>query len=220
MGDFGEDLDNLLIRAFSGPGGTGTLPATAIGPLPAGGTTFTGFDAIAIYGQGGDDDMQVDIKIKKNVIMFGGNGNDRLAGGGGSNILDGGAGNDLLLIDKGASFSLLIGGSGIDTISDKGVGDIIIGDATDYDNPAVAGSEQALCLIRDTWRTGATKANYAARVTKVLNIISTKVHNDFSSEILPGSTGGLDVFFVGIGDKITGRQQGEKGFKSGSKTPA
>jgi hypothetical protein len=42
LGDFGDDADNLLLEAFSGLGGTGTLLASATGTLPGGGFAFTG----------------------------------------------------------------------------------------------------------------------------------------------------------------------------------
>ena len=55
------------------------------------------FSSIAIYGQAGDDDMEVSGGIPRTVFMFGGMGNDRLKGGDGSNILSSGDGNDNLI---------------------------------------------------------------------------------------------------------------------------
>jgi hypothetical protein len=63
-----------------------------------GGTTFTGFNTITIYGQAGNDNLEVAGSIKKNVAMFGSGGNDRMKGGGGNNILIGGPGNDLIIV--------------------------------------------------------------------------------------------------------------------------
>jgi PEP-CTERM motif-containing protein len=41
MGDFGQDFDNLVLEAYSGLNGTGTLLGSATGTLPASGFTFT-----------------------------------------------------------------------------------------------------------------------------------------------------------------------------------
>ena len=42
--------------------------------------TFTGFNRIAIYGQDGNDDLQVDGAVKKDACIYGRGGNDRLRG--------------------------------------------------------------------------------------------------------------------------------------------
>ncbi len=77
-----------------------------------GGTTFTGFNSITIYGQAGNDNLEVAGSVKKNAYIFGGGGNDRIKGGGGNNILVGGAGNGLMIAGPGRDIS--IGGGGHD----------------------------------------------------------------------------------------------------------
>src|SRR5204863_10020459 len=111
-----------------------------------GGTTFTGFNTITIYGQAGNDDLEVAGSVKKsaafvgsagndrmqggagNDMLFGNAGNDRLFAGGGDNILIGGAGNDKLY--GGAGRDLLIGGDGRDQLFAGAGGDILVGGST------------------------------------------------------------------------------------------
>jgi hypothetical protein len=49
MGDFGADADDLILEAYSGLDGTGTLLGTATGFLPPGGSTF-GFATLSTTG--------------------------------------------------------------------------------------------------------------------------------------------------------------------------
>lgn len=51
MGDFGADLDNLLLQAFDEAGANGNLLAFDTGTLPEGGTLF-GFDTLTVEADG------------------------------------------------------------------------------------------------------------------------------------------------------------------------
>ncbi|MEM6689036.1 MAG: hypothetical protein AAF664_06390 [Planctomycetota bacterium] len=51
MGDFGQDADNLLLQAFSGPSASGTLVDSESQVLPGGGNLFV-FDTLSVSGSG------------------------------------------------------------------------------------------------------------------------------------------------------------------------
>src|SRR5262249_47353629 len=110
---FGGDTNSLVIGSAlpartvrGGPAGkqTGALTDTVQGMINkkiqinpgTGGKTFTGFNTITIYGQAGNDDLEVTDGVKKNAALFGRDGNDRLKGGAGKDTLFGEAGNDRL----------------------------------------------------------------------------------------------------------------------------
>jgi len=75
---------------------------------------------IVVYGQGGDDHIEVSRNVDVKVELYGGEGNDKLFGGGGNDLLDGGNGNDLL-----------IGGSGNDVLIGDDGNDVLIGGSED-----------------------------------------------------------------------------------------
>src|SRR6185369_10395241 len=90
--------DTLVIGAFAGPiGGGATIRVDPVGTQSGTSTdvvqvtingvsqgTFTGFSKISVLGQGGNDDIRVDGRIKKNAALSGGPGNDTLVGGAGN----------------------------------------------------------------------------------------------------------------------------------------
>lgn len=84
---------------------------------------FTGITSIQVFGQAGDDCLDIDSSITiptlvdgglGNDKIDGGSGNDTLLGGGGRDDIDGGKGNDY--IDGGADNDCLSGGDGNDII--------------------------------------------------------------------------------------------------------
>jgi Ca2+-binding RTX toxin-like protein len=79
---------------------------------------FSGFTTIEIYGQDGDDDLEIDPGILKNALLVGGKGDDTLRGGGGNDTLLGGDGNDIL--DGGGGVNKLDAGPGQDGVVIRG----------------------------------------------------------------------------------------------------
>src|SRR5262249_23014152 len=82
-------------------GGTGAL-AVEIEPEHGEGSeweqTFQGpVSRIVVFGQSGDDDIEVAGDIKVSAWLYGGAGNDRLKGGGGNDVLVGSDGSDMLI---------------------------------------------------------------------------------------------------------------------------
>ncbi len=65
---------------------------------------------LVVFGQAGDDDVQVSANVEISAWLYGDTGDDRLKGGAGNDVLLGGAGEDLLL--GGAGRDLEIGGTG------------------------------------------------------------------------------------------------------------
>jgi len=126
---------------------------------------FSPTGRLIVFGQGGDDTVEVDALIGQAAEVYGGAGNDRITGGGGNNLLLGGDGNDTL--SGGAGRDVLIGGAGADTIG-GGLGgdDILIGGTTAFD----ANSSALRAVVRE-W---AGTAAYAQRVS---NIATGAFHN-------------------------------------------
>ena len=106
----------------------------------------TSFDAAAptsrilVFGQSGNDDLEVAGSIAVSAWLYGDAGNDRLQGGNGHDVLLGGEGDDLLIGGQGRD--LLIGGHGADRIVGNEGDDLLIAGFTafDYDyRPGSAG---------------------------------------------------------------------------------
>jgi Ca2+-binding RTX toxin-like protein len=165
---------------------------------------------IIVFGQAGNDDIQVAGGLSIPAWLFGGDGNDRLKGGGGDNVLVGGDGNDLLIGGRGRD--LLIGGGGRDTLVAGPGEDILIGGRTAYDTDL-----KALCAVMDEW----TRRDecYQLRVNHILGNIpgglngttylnANTVWDDLTPDVLVGSSG-LDLFFLGVADKLAGRHDDE-----------
>jgi phospholipase C len=91
----------------------------------------TSISRIEVYGQGGNDHIDVASGITIPAFLFGGAGNDHVDAGGGPSVLVGGKGNDHL--DGGAGFSILIGGKGNDHLDASPAGSILIGGSTAFD---------------------------------------------------------------------------------------
>lgn len=97
---------------------TGTLLVNGGAVVATGGTpTIANTSVIAIYGQGGNDEILLDQAngVLPQSQQFGGAGNDTLTGGSGADQLFGQSGNDVLLGKGGNDF--LFGGSENDTLT-------------------------------------------------------------------------------------------------------
>jgi hypothetical protein len=175
-----------------------------------GGTTFTGFNSITIFGQAGNDNLEVAGSVKKNVAFFGGGGNDRMKGGAGNDIFVGGNGNDTII--GGTGQDIMIGGGGNDHLVGGPGGDILIGGYTDFDDPCDPAGNAMLLAIQAAW-TNPT-ATFNAREAAVLALFSTDGSNGahihyVGTSNLAGSSG-QDLFFDGIVDPLTGKPRGKK----------
>ncbi len=144
-----------------------------------------------LYGGLGDDGM------------LGLDGNDRIFGESGNDVAIGGAGNDKLY--GGTGRDLLIGGIGVDTLFGEVHDDILVAGSTDYDEDAAA-----LQAIMAEWTSG---NDYETRVDNLRNgggengafVLDEETVNDDEDKDTLWGDGGLDWFWIGLGDKAKDR---------------
>ena len=146
-------------------------------------------DKIVVYGQGGNDLIQVNEAIEIDAWLFGGPGNDILVGGAGSDILVGGLGDDILYGFNGRD--LLFGGLGRDHLQGAGWSggatgddsDIVIGNYVSFDfDPAL------LSVLSQQWNSSDT---YSARINTIRSTppslqTNVTVFDDFSADAVFG----------------------------------
>jgi type VI protein secretion system component Hcp len=190
--------DTIRVQA-DGPGVSVLFNGATFGP-------YTGVSALALYGQHGNDLLEVDDSLTLPAYLDGGLGNDTLRGGAGNDTLQGGPGSDLLLggagndhLFGGGGRDILIGGVGADSLRGSAGDDLLIGGTTDYDaNPA------ALEAILAEWRR--TGVSYADRISHLRDgapggrngtflLNAATVHDDAAVDTLFGE-GDTDWFFA------------------------
>ncbi len=174
------------------------------------------FGHLLVYGNGGDDGIQLFGNLAVPALLFGGAGNDtfNIDASIANNVLLGGAGNDSLYAGSGRD--LLIGGLGADTLRAAYGGAILIGGYTLYD-----ANLPALLAIMKEW--GRTDVDYSTRIKHLqgaspggLNgsyrLTTASVHDDVAVDSLNGWAG-MDWFFVGgtgkKRDKVYDQTSGE-----------
>ncbi len=148
-------------------------------------------DRIVVYGQAGDDDLDVAGGIDLPAELYGGAGDDRLKGGGGINLLDGGEGDDVL--QGGSGQGLLVGGFGRDLLLGQGGDDLLIGDAFLPSAPQQVRRE-ALRSILAEWT---SPRRYEDRVAGLEGFVTARVVDDGVVDILAGGAGD-DWFIAGL----------------------
>jgi PKD repeat protein len=200
--------DTILLQPASGGGIEVFFNGVSIG-------VFTPSGRLLVYGQAGDDDLEVAATIGNPAWIYGGSGNDYLQGGAGPNVLEGGTGDDMLV--GGTGRDLMIGGEGADRLVGTAGDDILIGGPTLFDD-----NDDALCGITAEWT---SSRSYADRVANLRGLGSgprlngdfflksagpgATVFEDGSADRLTGSSG-TDWYFSGLGDVITDQHSGEQ----------
>src|SRR5206468_5254738 len=127
---------------------------------------FAGAQRIEVFGQAGDDNIQVAGGIRLPAWLNGGDGNDRLKGGNGADVLLGGAGNDDLNGGQGAD--ILIGGAGADRLNGGPGDDLLVGGTTSYD-----ANEAQLFAIAKVWTGGGNTAAHVAALRTGATALTT-----------------------------------------------
>ena len=164
---------------------------------------------VVVYGQEGNDDIEVADNVTLSAELYGGAGNDRLQGAKGADILVGGSGDDRL--SGGGNLDILIGGAGADRLVAGSSGSILIAGPTAHDE-----DRNALCKIFDEWTR--TDVSYATRVAHLTNggglngdvrLNQETVGDDRAVDKLTGGARS-DWFIVEKRDKIDGRSSSER----------
>jgi phospholipase C len=169
---------------------------------------------IEIYGQGGDDNIQIEDPVTLPAIVLCGAGNDFIHTGGGPSLVVGGDGDDV--IEGGTGRNVLIGGRGSDRLKAGARGDILIAGWTDYDT-----NVGALRAILRQW--AAPNVDYPDRVAGLSALASEKsgpgmltlphVHHTHGIDTLEGGPN-RDWFLArpapAGGDRIEGMSDGKK----------
>jgi Ca2+-binding RTX toxin-like protein len=147
--------------------------------------------------------------------VLGGAGADRLTAGPGNSVLVGNGGNDTLI--GGTGRDILIGGTGADSLVAGTGDDILIGGQTNYDANLVA-----LESLMHEW--SRPDANYNTRVGQLRGTIAgslsayplvppanpgATIIDDAISDILTGSSTGMNWFIAGPTDFVLNRKPGE-----------
>jgi Ca2+-binding RTX toxin-like protein len=147
---------------------------------------FTPTSRIVVYGQAGNDDIQVTGSLRIPAWLYGGDGNDRLKGGNGNDFLFGGAGNDNLLGGQGND--LLVGDTGADRLIGEAGDDVLVAGSV---NPVLTESE--IKSIMDTWAKAAKSVDNANTLKTSLGVVE-----DSDLDKLTGAAG-VDCFFYQAG---------------------
>jgi phospholipase C len=157
---------------------------------------------IEVYGQGGNDHVEIASNVTTPAFVFSGGGNDHVEAGGGPSVVVGGQGNDHL--NGGTGFSILIGGAGNDQLVASPAGSILIGGTTSFD-----ANVKALKALLNEWdRTDETYQQKVDRITG--NVASGKngayvlnastVFDDGTPDDLDGN-GSMSLFFGRVSGK-------------------
>ncbi|MHB8973221.1 MAG: hypothetical protein ACYC3X_28765 [Pirellulaceae bacterium] len=122
-----------------------------------------------VYGQDGNDDLQVADSITRSAWLYGGAGNDRLKGGAGHDVLQGGDGDDVLAGQSGRD--ILIGGNGADRIVGNADDDILISGWVAFASQnGVDITDEALCAIMKEWTSGNLYKDRIDNISGISNI--------------------------------------------------
>jgi Ca2+-binding RTX toxin-like protein len=151
--------------------------------------TFSPTGRIIIFGQAGNDSIDVPNTVSLPVEMYGGAGDDHLSSGAGDDLLVGGDGADEL--SGGSGRDILIGGAGFDKLTGNAGDDVLVGSATVYD-----ADFDALHALQAEWRR--TDLGFADRVTHLqlggglngpVKLDATTLIDDLVTDLLTGSSG-------------------------------
>jgi Ca2+-binding RTX toxin-like protein len=153
---------------------------------------------VVIYGQGGNDLIQVDAGITTNAQLFGQAGNDTLVGGSGHDILAGSSGDDVLYGFNGRD--LLFGGLGRDFLQ----GASWNGSATAADSDLLVGSfvtfDYDIYSLNDVAHRWQSAVSYNMGIDSIRGVFpwlrqNVTVFDDWSLDYVFGA-GELDWFWV------------------------
>ena len=188
------DADDIRVT----PGGNiGDVEVTINGVSEG---TFAPTGRIVVFGQAGDDDIQLSGSIANSAWLYGGQGNDRLKSGAGNDVIVGEDGDDLLV--GGSGRDLLIGGHGSDRIIGNSDDDILIAGWLEFTGRKV---DQPYCEIMRVWTSADDYQTRTANLNRngLLLVGQTVLDDVGDRDVLTGSAG-IDWFFFDLdNDKAT-----------------
>lgn len=158
-------------------------------------------DHIIVFGGDGNDKITVDRNVLRIAELHGGDGNDTLIGGSGDDLLFGDAGNDVLCGERGND--VLVGGDGNDKLKGGSGRDILIGDAgrdtlngNGGDDILIGGSieqEDDQSTLLAILSEWTSSQSYSTRVSNLRDVVEVSDDDD-QVDVLFGNAG-LDWFF-------------------------
>jgi PKD repeat protein len=165
------------------------------------GVTFGVFGGVTrgiVYGQAGDDNLDATGSTDVALVLYGGEGNDRLKGGAADDILDGGAGDDELIGGHGRD--ILIGGADADRLISQSDEDILVGGLFTQNQPSPQRHDALLALAAE-W---SSDDLFDERVAELIDDLAVAVSDDGIGDHLTGASG-ADWYFAhtsGIADEL------------------
>ena len=161
---------------------------------------------IVVYGQAGNDVIQLDDAITLPAWLFGGDGNDVLHGGGGNDVLLGGAGHNLLLGGRGRDL-LAAGGDSSLAIGDAGDDILIAGDLNFADLDAALTAIMAEWTSADSFATRVADLNSGGGLNGnyLLSLSAGTVSLSQANDLLLGGGGDNWFFYDPSHDLIAGQ---------------
>ena len=124
---------------------------------------YAALNGIMVYGQSGNDRIELQNKIEVRSLLDGGLGNDRIQGGAAANIILGGDGDDQLLGGQGRD--VMIGGRGSDYLDGGKDDDLLIAGYTSLDN-----NRSALEAVLREWT---SDRSFTDRRNNIMGVTST-----------------------------------------------
>jgi Ca2+-binding RTX toxin-like protein len=171
--------------------------------------TFNFTGKILVYGQAGNDTINIDPKITRTAFIYGEDGKDSITGGAGNDVIIGGNGNDT--VNGGDGRDILIGDNDSDNLNGGNGDDILIAGTASADNNFLA-----LAAWNKEW--SRTDKTYAQRTTDITTgagfaagfpLNSSTVNSAPTPPDTLTGAAGQDLFYSnpnqinGVGDKIT-----------------
>jgi autotransporter-associated beta strand protein/VCBS repeat-containing protein len=205
----GGGSDQFTLQQFP-DGSVRVLQGTAL----AGTLTELGFfspdERIFVLAGAGDDIVNA-TGVTYDVIVLGGDGNDRITGGLGNDLLSGGDGNDLITGGAGGS-DILLGGRGQDVITDSN--GAFGGVESNLLVAGVVDGAEELDVLRDIYRTWTNQEQRGDLATpaqrqlalrngpgaSLINGSTTTDDNEF--DLLRSYLGTDNVIWYGLGDRV------------------
>jgi autotransporter-associated beta strand protein len=168
---------------------------------------FSPDERVFIYGYGGNDTIDA-TGVTFDVIMFGGDGNDRLTGGLGNDVILGEDGHDVISGGAGGN-DLLNGGRGGDVISDSTAGGLS-GPDDDLIGAGTVDGLSDLDVLRDIYRTWTNQDNSPALSTAAQRQLALQsglinvdtAHDDGEFDTIQVFRGRDNVVWHGVGDLV------------------